>query len=1245
MKNKLHSLFMTGMLCAGALTSFGQAEIQIIHNSADPAAAIVDVYVNGTLALDDFEFREATPFIPLPSGTLLNIGVAPGNSTSVNDTLKNFEATLTAGQRYVALANGVLNPANFAANPGGASTGFTLFIQDNILNAAANAGDVDFIAVHGASDAPTVDVIARNVATLVNDASYSNITPYISVPPASYTLDVTPAAGSPIVATFTADLSTLGGGSAVVFASGFLNPASNQNGAAFGLFAALANGTVVAFPAASVARLQVIHNAADPAADSVDVYVNGNLLLNDFAFRTATPYIDVPAGVLLNIGVAGGNSASVNDTLKNFQVTLANGGEYLAVANGVLNPANFAANPDGAATAFTLFLQDQMREAATTTDVDFRVVHGASDAPTVDVIARNVATLVNDAAYSNITPYISVPPASYTLDVTPAAGSPIVATFTADLSTLGGGSAVVFASGFLNPASNQNGAAFGLFAALANGTVVAFPAASVARLQVIHNAADPAADSVDVYVNGNLLLNDFAFRTATPYIDVPAGVLLNIGVAAGNSTSVNDTLKNFQITLANGGEYLAVANGVLNPANFAANPDGAATAFTLFLQDQMRETATATDVDFRVVHGASDAPTVDVIARNVATLVNDASYSNVTPYISVPPASYTLDVTPAAGSPIVATFTADLSTLGGGSAVVFASGFLNPASNQNGAAFGLFAALANGTVVAFPAASVARLQVIHNAADPAAASVDVYVNGNLLLNDFAFRTATPYIDVPAGVLLNIGVAGGNSTSVNDTLKNFQVTLANGGEYLAVANGVLNPANFAANPDGAATAFTLFLQDQMREAATATDVDFRVVHGASDAPTVDVIARNVATLVNDASYSNITPYISVPPASYTLDVTPAAGSPIVATFTADLSTLGGGSAVVFASGFLNPASNQNGAAFGLFAALANGTVVAFPAASVARLQVIHNAADPAAASVDVYVNGNLLLNDFAFRTATPYIDVPAGVLLNIGVAGGNSASVNDTLKNFQVTLANGGEYLAVANGVLNPANFAANPDGAATAFTLFLQDQMREAASTATDVDFRVVHGASDAPTVDVLAGPSILVDNAAYTNITPYLTVPAANYTLDVTPGSNNSIIVASFDAPLTGLAGKSAVLLASGFLSPVANQNGPAFSILAVLADGTAFLLGTVTDITENDNSAAFNLYPNPSSDFIKIFPTSKTSNSTVEISNSLGQILKSESLINTAITIPVGDLSKGIYFVSVQNENGKTVSKLMVE
>jgi len=454
---------------------------------------------------------------------------------------------------------------------------------------------------------------------------------------------------------------------------------------------------------AQTARLQVIHNAADPGAVAVDIYLNGTLLLDNFGFREATPYIDAPAGTPINIGVAGPNSTSVADTIKNFNVTLTTNETYVAIANGVLDPNSFASNPDGRSTAFTLFVKDMARESGTSSDVDFFALHGSTDAPTVDIIARNVATLVDDAAYGDITGYITVPPASYILDVTPGNNnSTIVASFQADLSGLGGGAAVVFASGFLDPSQNQNGPAFGIFAALPNGTVVEFPSVELARLQVIHNAADVLADPVDVYLNGTLLLNNFALRAATPFIDAPAGVELNIGVAPGNSSSINDTLKNFQATLENGNTYVAIANGVLDPNSYAANPDGRSTAFTLFVKDMARESGTGSDVDFFVLHGATDAPTVDVIARNVETLVDNAAYGDITGYISVPPANYTLDLTLADGVTLVQSYVADLRTLGGGSAVVFASGFLDPSSNQNGEAFGLFFVLADGTVGQFP---------------------------------------------------------------------------------------------------------------------------------------------------------------------------------------------------------------------------------------------------------------------------------------------------------------------------------------------------------------------------------------------------------------------------------------------------------------------------------------------------------------------------------------------------------------
>ena len=228
----------------------------------------------------------------------------------------------------------------------------------------------------------------------------------------------------------------------------------------------------------------------------------------------------------------------------------------------------------------------------------------------------------------------------------------------------------------------------------------------------------------------------------------------------------------------------------------------------------------------------------------------------------------------------------------------------------------------------------------------------------------------------------------------------------------------------------------------------------------------------------------------------------------------------------------------------------------PEPATARLQVIHNAADPGAASVDIYVNGNLLLDDFAFRAATPFIDVPAGVELSIAVAPPTSTSVDDAIATFPVTLAADETYVVFANGVLDPNDFAVNPEALDIGFTLFPVAGAREAAENIDNVEFFVFHGATDAPAVDVLAGDAKLVDGASYGDATGYLSVPPASYVLDVTPAGANETVVASFTADLSGTAGASAVVFASGFLSPEANQNGASFALGVALADGTVLVI-----------------------------------------------------------------------------------------
>ncbi|HRE98572.1 MAG TPA: DUF4397 domain-containing protein [Flavobacteriales bacterium] len=442
--------------------------------------------------------------------------------------------------------------------------------------------------------------------------------------------------------------------------------------------------------------------------------------------------------------------------------------------------------------------------------------------------------------------------------------------------------------------------------------------AQTARVQVIHNSADAAAATVDVYANGAMFIDDFEFRTAFGFADVPAGIPLTIDIAPGNSTSAAQSIASFPVTFTAGETYVVVANGIVSGTGYSPAP-----AFGLDVYTLGRESANvATNTDVLVMHGSTDAPTVDVVVPGVGPIVNDASYGDFAGYLEVAAADYTLNITDASGAVVVRSYQAPLSTLNldGEALVVVASGFLNPANNSNGAAFGLWVALPSGGALVELPESNARLQVIHNSADAAAAQVDVYLDGSLLLDNFAFRTATPFIDLTAEVSHSIAIAPSTSTSVTQAIATFPVVLEANETYVVVANGIVSGTGYSPAP-----AFGLDIYQGARESAgNAANTDILVAHGSTDAPIVDVKAGSV-TLVNDIAYGEFDGYLEVPTSNLTIDITDQSGSVVVASYAAPLQTLSlqGDAITVVASGFLNPANNSGGASFGLWVALSTG----------------------------------------------------------------------------------------------------------------------------------------------------------------------------------------------------------------------------------------------------------------------------------------------------------------------------------
>lgn len=641
------------------------------------------------------------------------------------------------------------------------------------------------------------------------------------------------------------------------------------------------------------AQVQIIHNSPSP---TVDIWVNGGKFLPDFAFRTATPFVEVPAGVPLEIGVAPAPSNDPSEIIATFPVTLEADENYVVIANGVVGDPN---------TPFNLEIISSARTTAQDPDlVDLTVFHGSPDAPAVDVFARDIAQLVDELAFAQSSGYISVPEDTYILDIT-AAGSPdIVASYVADLNGLAGGAGLVFASGYLNPAMGQP--AFGLFVVLPDGSIIELPSIELAALQIVHNSPTP---TVDIWVNGQKLISDFEYRTATAFFDAPAGVQLEIGVAPAPSSDPSEIIATFPVTLENGQKYIAVANGVVGDPNTPFNIE--------VINPAQLEAGQPTNFDGVVFHGSPDAPAVDIYAQGVGQLVDNLAFGENTGYLEIPAGNYLLDIT-AAGSPdIVVSYLAPLSNLGGLAGLVMASGYLAP-SDPSDPEFTLLVVFPNGFIAELPKFETAELQIIHNSPSP---TVDIWINGEKAIEGFAFRSATPFLDAPAGIPLQIGVAPSPSNDPSEIIASFDVTLEDGETYIAIANGVVGDPN---------TPFNLEIITEARtEAGNPDEVDLLVFHGSPDAPAVDVLANGgTPPIVDDLAFGENSGYLSVPAGSYDLGITPADdNSNILLTYRADVSSLEGGAGMVFASGFLNDTPG-----FGLWVALPDGTVFPLPLVS-------------------------------------------------------------------------------------------------------------------------------------------------------------------------------------------------------------------------------------------------------------------------------------------------------------------------
>lgn len=223
-------------------------------------------------------------------------------------------------------------------------------------------------------------------------------------------------------------------------------------------------------------------------------------------------------------------------------------------------------------------------------------------------------------------------------------------------------------------------------------------------------------------------------------------------------------------------------------------------------------------------------------------------------------------------------------------------------------------------------------------------------------------------------------------------------------------------------------------------------------------------------------------------------------------------------------------------------------------AVAYVQIIHNAADIDAASVDIWVNGQLALSDFSFREATPFLEMPGNteLLIEIFPAGVDK----DMIPVFSV----GGvvfepfnHYRVIANGLLGEG-YAPNPNDIDTSFSLFVEEDGQNRGSMV-----HLWHGSTDAPGVDfwIQDGP-VLSTEFRYTDSATFEQVPAEFFILNMglEGSAQTGDYLAQYALPLDQYGQSPVSILASGFMDPQANKGGSGFELLLVTEWGEVLTL-----------------------------------------------------------------------------------------